>query len=593
MDRNSILRVVVIAAAILLLWKFGLPLITGSNDKPQSAALTSETFVNGPGFVPDQNIDPPLEPGKPNEPVENEICNVKGDRYEAVFSPRGAGLTHLFLKDAKYAEGALGMDLSTTPNVERWRNLRTTFRGKDANDQVKYDRMMWKMERRDKACAFTYEDEDVRIAKTFSAGPRPFEIVVDTQVTNLASAPKKHQFTISLAAYHKNKDLKGSLGRVSPLQTTLECASGKDVVRKQKDDFKSGWFFGPQSDRYGAVNSHYFSQAMMVPAGAEQPRCDLLSEEWFGEGQAHDADDAGNVFHSNLAYAPKELAPQASATYQQIAYFGPKERDTLAAAGGGSARLGDVINLATPLLPDALFRPVAKFLVSVLIFIHDKITHNWGIAIILLTFGLRTLLFPLTLKSIKATIAMRKLKPEVDKLNEKFKDDPQAKNLAMMELWKKHGVNPIGGCLPQLVQMPVWLAMYATLQTAVEMYHVKFLWFNDLSAPDQLFGGVFGPLPLLLGAFMIVQQRIVPQQGMDPVQAKMMMWMLPAIFTVMMLFLPAALGVYMLTNSVLGIVQQLAVEQIAPRGKDKGKEIVVKEKKDSGKDDVGRRKARV
>jgi YidC/Oxa1 family membrane protein insertase len=113
--------------------------------------------------------------------------------------------------------------------------------------------------------------------------------------------------------------------------------------------------------------------------------------------------------------------------------------------------------------------------------------------------------------------------------------------------------------------------MYTTLRTAVETYHVNFLWFKDLSAPDP-----FYILPLLLGAFMIVQQRIVPQQGMDPVQQKMMMWMMPIVFTVMMLFLPAALGVYMLTNSILGIVQQVVLEQVAPRNKTT--EIVVKRK---------------
>ena len=126
-----------------------------------------------------------------------------------------------------------------------------------------------------------------------------------------------------------------------------------------------------------------------------------------------------------------------------------------------------------------------------------------------------------------------------------------------------------------MYSMPVWFAMYTTLQTAVEMYHTKFLWFADLSAPDK-----FYVLPLLLGVFMIVQQRIVPQQGMDPMQQKMMMYMLPAVFTVMMLFLPAALGVYMLTNSLLGIGQQLAVERIAPR--EKTNEIVVTEKGSPG-----------
>jgi YidC/Oxa1 family membrane protein insertase len=179
---------------------------------------------------------------------------------------------------------------------------------------------------------------------------------------------------------------------------------------------------------------------------------------------------------------------------------------------------------------------------------------------------------------------MRKLKPEIDVLNAKYKDDAQAKNLAMMELWRKNKVNPLGGCLPALVQMPIWFALYATLQTAVEFYHTKFLWFSDLSAPDKYF-----VLPFVLGAAMIVQQKIVPQQGMDPVQQKMMTWLMPGVFTVMMLFLPAALGVYMLTNSVLGITQQLVVEKFFPRAggptPDKGDVVVHKEKNRSDDSD--------
>ena len=158
----------------------------------------------------------------------------------------------------------------------------------------------------------------------------------------------------------------------------------------------------------------------------------------------------------------------------------------------------------------------------------------------------------------------------------------------MMELWRKNKVNPLGGCLPALVQMPIWFALYATLQTAVEMYHTKFLWFTDLSAPDKFF-----ILPLVLGAAMIVQQRIVPQQGMDPVQAKMMTYLMPGVFTVMMLFLPAALGVYMLTNSVLGITQQLVVEKLFPRAgaPAPSAEIVVKSENKTGRATLGKGKA--
>lgn len=566
MDRNRLLSWLVIGAAIFLFFQYGMPLISGKKDKGQ--LLPPETYVNAPGFAADV-LDPPTSANEPNAPVEGELCVVKGVRFDATLSARGAGLVHLNLRDAQYADAPGGsLDLSSTPDHERWRSLRTLLRSTEASDQLKYDRFPWKVDKLegDKGCKFTFEDADARVVKTVTAGSRPFELNVETTITNLQPAPKKHQLAIGTYAFRRNADVKGSLGRVSPWLTELSCASGSDVVRKNKDDFKSGWFAVPSVDRYAAVNSHYFSQALVPEPGegavAEAPRCEILAEEWASAGQDPGSDDAAAVYHARLVYPVRELAPQQSATYRQIGFFGPKEREVLKNAAGGHAGLGDVINLG-------FFTPVAKFLVGVLVFLHDKVTGNWGVAIILMTLGLRLVLFPLTLKSLKATIAMRRLKPEVDALNAKFADDPQAKNLAMMELWKKHGVNPLGGCLPQLVQMPVWFAMYTTLQTAVETYHVKFLWFSDLSAPDR-----FYVLPFLLGALMIVQQRIVPQQGMDPVQAKMMMWLMPVIFTVMMLFLPAALGVYMLTNSVLQIAQQLVLEQVAPRS-DKG-EIVVK-----------------
>jgi YidC/Oxa1 family membrane protein insertase len=555
MDRNAVIRWIVIAAVMLVAWKWLIPAVTGKSDKLQ--AVPEETYVNAPGFVPDKLDAPaPDHPG-PWDPKEGELCKIKGNRFDAELSSRGAGLTHLYLRDSRYA-GTDGFDMSTTPDHERWRSLRTLFRAEGAKDQLKYDRFDWKLETLgEKGCRFTFTDDDVSLVKTVTAGDRPFELSVETTVKNLTDGPKKHRFDIETFAYRLNKDVKGSLGRVSPFQTDLDCARADSVERKTKDDYPNGWFSEPLIDRWAAINNYYFVQALVPwPGGGaveDKPECDTLAEDWVGAGQKRDDDEAGAVYHAKLVYPTRELKAQESVTYKQVAFFGPKERDVLASAAGGRVGLGDAINLG-------FFSPVAKVLVDVLRFFHDRVTRNWGLAIIVMTICLRLLLFPLSIKQIKTTLAMRKLKPELDALNAKFKDDAQAKQLATMELWRKHGVNPLGGCLPQLVQMPVWFAMYTTLQTAVEMYHQKFLWFTDLSAPDK-----FYVLPLVLGAFMIVQQRIVPQQGMDPVQQKMMMWMLPAIFTVMMLFLPAALGVYMLTNSALGIAQQLVVERIAPR----------------------------
>jgi YidC/Oxa1 family membrane protein insertase len=190
------------------------------------------------------------------------------------------------------------------------------------------------------------------------------------------------------------------------------------------------------------------------------------------------------------------------------------------------------------------------------LYVLKGIVASWGWAIVLLTITVRTLLFPLSLSQIKNSAAMRRLKPEMDALNEKYKDDAAQRGLALQELWRKNGVaNPVVGCLPLLLQMPVWFALYTALQTAVELYHTPFGPFPDLSAPDRYF-----VIPIVLGASSFVQQKIMPPQG-DPAQQKMMLYLMPGIFTVMMLFLPVGLGVYMLTNTWLGIAQQVLVER--------------------------------
>ncbi len=563
MDSNTIVRWILIAGLMYLGYHFFFEKKSG-DAVPQ---VTSESYIDAPGFAPDV-LD--VQPGKPapNPPPAGELCTIHGNRFEADLSSRGAGVTHFRLTDERYARSS-GADMSTTPDHERWRNLRTLFRPAGTppspDDQVKYDRFDWKLEppQQAESCRFSYADDRVQIVKTISAGQRPFELDVTTTLTNLSDAPKRHSQTLEAFAYRTNAEVKGKLGRVSPFQTGLECARDDQVERKAKDDkvFKQPpfWFEQPLIDRYAAISNYYFAQALVpldvAPGeGGDKPACAVLAEQWYGADQKPDDDNAGAIYHARLAYPARTLAPHESTTYRQIAFFGPKERDVLAKAAGGQQRLQDLINLGT-------FSIIAKVLVTIITWIHAHMAFgNWGIAIIVLTIGLRVCLFPLTWKQIQSTIAMRRLKPEIDALNAKFKDDAQAKNLAMMELWRKNKVNPLGGCLPALVQMPIWFALYATLQTAVEFYHSKFLWFSDLSAPDKFF-----ILPIVLGAAMIVQQRIVPQQGMDPMQAKMMTFLMPGVFTVMMLFLPAALGVYMLTNSVLGITQQLAVEKLFPR----------------------------
>ncbi|MFP6807844.1 MAG: membrane protein insertase YidC [Pseudomonadales bacterium] len=192
---------------------------------------------------------------------------------------------------------------------------------------------------------------------------------------------------------------------------------------------------------------------------------------------------------------------------------------------------------------------LAKPLFYLLTMIHG-VFNNWGIAIILLTVVVKTLLFPLSAASFRSMAKMRKLQPEMTRLKEHYGDDKQKFSQAMMDLYKKEGANPLGGCFPMLLQMPVFLALYWTLMESVELRHAPFmLWINDLSVMDPYF-----VLPILMGGSMFLTQMMQPEPP-DPTQAKVMK-MMPIMFTFFFLWFPSGLVLYWLVNNILSVLQQ-------------------------------------
>jgi YidC/Oxa1 family membrane protein insertase len=191
-------------------------------------------------------------------------------------------------------------------------------------------------------------------------------------------------------------------------------------------------------------------------------------------------------------------------------------------------------------------------------------THNYGVAIILLTVLTKVLFFPLTIKSMRSMKAMQALQPQINALRSKYKSDPQRIQRETMELYKEHRVNPLGGCLPMVVQIPVFYALYVALSVAVEMQNAPFvcfgrlfgmdLWICDLAAQDPTY-----VLPILMGVSMFVQQKMTPTMG-DPRQAKMMLLM-PVVFTFMFLNLPSGLVLYWTLSNVFQIAQQRYMER--------------------------------
>jgi YidC/Oxa1 family membrane protein insertase len=446
-------------------------------------------------------------------------------------------------------------------------------------------------------CVFEYADAKTRLTKTFSTTERPYELNLELEIVNAADRKLRHALVVDTAAWRRQDEVSGGMFSPRPSLSHVECiATDGNAERTRPEDFEPSDFKAPafapsslnQGDFYqakgtvavAAVSDAYFSQALVPGAApsAVAPICQLqIEERWDATRFKSKSDDrnAGAIYRARLAYPSVELEPQQQAKYAVLAYIGPKERRILTSAGGGQTRLIELIDLG-------FFAIIAKVLVGFLLSVH-RVIPNWGIAIIVLTLTARTLLFPLSIPSIKSMMKMRELKPEIDALNAKFKDDAQAKGLAQMELWRKHKVNPLKGCLPQLASMPVWFALYTTLQTAVELFNIPFLWFPDLSLPDPLF-----VLPFVIGTTSFIQQKMMPMQG-DPAQQKMMLYMMPAMFTVFMLFLPAGLGVYMFTNGVLGIIQQQLVERHARRTTSKAQGLNVTAKPASAEASVGRR----
>ena len=248
--------------------------------------------------------------------------------------------------------------------------------------------------------------------------------------------------------------------------------------------------------------------------------------------------------------SPQRVVPAGTtASFSNRLFIGPKLQDEMEQVAPGlqlTVDYGVLTVLARPLFIG-------------LDWIHG-VTGNWGWAIIILTILIKLVFYKLSETSYRSMANMRKLAPRMKSLKERYGDDRQKLNQAMMELYKKEKINPLGGCLPILVQIPVFIALYWVLLESVELRQASFmLWLNDLSSPDPYY-----VLPLLMGATMLIQQKLNPAP-MDPIQAKVMM-ALPVVFTVFFAFFPSGLVLYWVTNNTLSIAQQWVITKRVEAG---------------------------
>lgn len=263
---------------------------------------------------------------------------------------------------------------------------------------------------------------------------------------------------------------------------------------------------------------------------------------------------------SVLSYPPFEVPAGGYLERNYRIYLGPKARADVAAV---DARLEPSVSVGW-----IWVQPLVEIFVSMLIWTYTHLVSNYGIAIILLTFLVRLGTFPLTQRSMKSMQSVQVVAPEMKALQEKYKDDRARLQQEMMAMYKRKGINPLtamgGGCILMLIQMPFLLALYFALQSSIELRHAPFIfWIQDLSAPEDLFaiaGLPIRPLPLLMGASMVLQQRLMPTPNVDPQQRQMMMWM--SVFFIFLFYsFASGLVLYWFVSNLLAIGQQMLLRR--------------------------------
>jgi YidC/Oxa1 family membrane protein insertase len=291
------------------------------------------------------------------------------------------------------------------------------------------------------------------------------------------------------------------------------------------DDLDEGRYQSTQQGGWIAFLQHYFLSAWI--ANPDE------TNNYYGQRRND------GTYMVGFSGPLQEVSPGAIGEWSARFYAGPKDQKRL-------EEIAENLNLTVDY---GFLWWLAVPLFYLLDWLHAFV-GNWGVAIILLTVLVKLVLYPLSAHSYKSMANMRRVAPQMKRLQERHADDRQKLSQEMMALYKKESVNPLGGCLPMLLPMPIFIALYWVLFESVELRHAPFaLWINDLAAMDPYF-----VLPLLMGGSMYLQQLLSPAVG-DPMQVRMMRLM-PVMFTVMFLFFPAGLVLYWLVNSVLSIAQQ-------------------------------------
>ena len=470
---------------------------------------------------------------------------INSPLYRVQISEKGAVFKSFVLKDyrAKVEKDApfkelISKDLSGG-------TLRTGFAGnrlpgmKDARFQAAAEGETVDIFGKSEEISFSWASpHGITVEKRFHFSAETYLIGLTVVIKNGSNQTFQDSLVLSLANTTPEKTRTyGFEGPSALINNKLEQIKVKKIKDKSEYIGKIGWI---------AIEDRYFMSAI-IPKTSLEARMRLVL-------------NPDNILENQLVQPPSVVEPGTQQISHYNLYWGPKSLKLL-------SKLGDDLDKA---IYFGWFDIIAKPCLWFMNFIYGFIP-NYGVAIIILTIFTKVLLWPLGSKSYKSMNEMKKVQPLMAEIREKYKDDKKKMNTEIMGLYKIYKINPMGGCLPMIVQIPVFFALYRMLYEAIELRHAPFLlWINDLSAPDRLFRFDFSVpfmqppygipvLTLVMGATMLLQQKMSPPPG-DPAQAKMMMFM-PIIFTFIFINFSSGLVLYWLINNVLSIGQQYYISK--------------------------------
>ena len=374
-------------------------------------------------------------------------------------------------------------------------------------------------------------DDGLVVRKVFTFRPDAYLFEYELQLINRSTKPRR---VGAMNLLGEGPDRGSDLGNVQSHFGPIFSEEGS-VSTETADDIEGRLIV--RNPDWAGITANYFLTAAVMTKGNKSMEFRAVE---LPQGQ----EDSKWVAYLGSELPQVELAPGEMSTSKAQVYMGPKKTAEMMKFGG---KLESALDLTLDVLASPLLAMLHWFF---------GLSGNYGVAIILLTILVRVVLFPLTYKGMVSMKRMQKLQPKMVDLREKYKNNKEKLNKEMIGMYSRYGVNPLGGCLPIALQIPIFFALYSALMGSIELRHEPFmLWIVDLSAKDPLY-----VTPILMGLTMFIQQKLTPS-AMDPTQQKIMMWM-PVIFLVFMMNFPSGLVLYWLTSNLLSILQQVIINRV-------------------------------